>query len=207
MLKNKYNFIIGFIAGAVITGAMGVFGYNSYINATYNNIKIKLNNNYIDTGTDEPFIVNGRTYIPARYIAEAMGGDVSWDAENSTVNITTSYYLENFLNIQKNTLLLNPVENEQEYLQLSKIIAEYLNNNKTISDDTYIEMENNKILCDGVSNVTFPLTFVPPAFGTSFYDFWTKERVEKYSDIFAQLNQCFDINYDDESSKYTIKLK
>ena len=36
------------------------------------------------------FIESGRTYIPVRYAAEGLGFDVGWDAETSTILITTS---------------------------------------------------------------------------------------------------------------------
>ncbi len=35
-----------------------------------------------------PVVENGRTYLPARYIAEAFGYTVSWDAAAQTINIT-----------------------------------------------------------------------------------------------------------------------
>jgi hypothetical protein len=35
-----------------------------------------------------PKVVNGRTYVPLRFIAEALGAEVSWDADTSTVRIT-----------------------------------------------------------------------------------------------------------------------
>lgn len=34
-----------------------------------------------------PLIIEGRTYAPARYVAEAFGFDVDWDSENKTVKI------------------------------------------------------------------------------------------------------------------------
>jgi hypothetical protein len=34
-----------------------------------------------------PLIVNGRTFLPARYIAEALGYTVQWNAAAQTVNI------------------------------------------------------------------------------------------------------------------------
>ncbi len=40
-------------------------------------------NNYLDS---PPFIMNGRTFIPLRFVAEAFGGDVRY--ENNTVYIT-----------------------------------------------------------------------------------------------------------------------
>jgi hypothetical protein len=35
-----------------------------------------------------PVVENGRTYLPARYIAQAFGNTVSWDAATQTTNIT-----------------------------------------------------------------------------------------------------------------------
>lgn len=34
-------------------------------------------------------ILEGRTFVPARFVAEALDADVSWDAESQTVRITT----------------------------------------------------------------------------------------------------------------------
>jgi hypothetical protein len=34
-----------------------------------------------------PIVVNGRTYLPARYVAEAFGYTVSWDAATQTISI------------------------------------------------------------------------------------------------------------------------
>lgn len=36
-----------------------------------------------------PKIVNGRTFVPARFVAEALGADVKWDDSTSTVFITS----------------------------------------------------------------------------------------------------------------------
>lgn len=33
-------------------------------------------------------LINNRTYIPVRYIAETIGGDVTWDASTSSIHIT-----------------------------------------------------------------------------------------------------------------------
>ena len=35
-----------------------------------------------------PKIVNDRTMLPARFVAENLGADVSWDGENQVVTIT-----------------------------------------------------------------------------------------------------------------------
>ena len=56
----------------------------------YNNIKIQLNGKDV-VPTDgngnaiEPFIIDGTTYLPVRGVASALGLNVGWDAETSTV--------------------------------------------------------------------------------------------------------------------------
>lgn len=52
----------------------------------FQDIKISVDSNVLKPDT-EPFIYQGRTYIPARALAEAMGGVVTWDEKNSTVNV------------------------------------------------------------------------------------------------------------------------
>lgn len=47
---------------------------------------------YVDGAADEvsatPMIIDGRTMLPARYVAESMGADVSWDSVKKEVTIT-----------------------------------------------------------------------------------------------------------------------
>lgn len=52
----------------------------------FRDIKINVNGNVLNPDT-EPFIYQGRTYIPARALAEAMGGFVTWDNTSGTVSI------------------------------------------------------------------------------------------------------------------------
>ena len=35
-----------------------------------------------------PVIRNGRTYLPVRYLAEALGYDISWDAATQTITLS-----------------------------------------------------------------------------------------------------------------------
>ena len=43
-----------------------------------------VNNNLV-----EPFIYNGTTYLPVRAVSQALGREVSWDGDTSTVNINS----------------------------------------------------------------------------------------------------------------------
>ena len=59
----------------------------------YRDIKIILNGNLI-TPKDangkvvEPFIIDGTTYLPLRAVAEALGLNVQWDGNTSTVTLS-----------------------------------------------------------------------------------------------------------------------
>jgi hypothetical protein len=65
---------------------------NRAITASYQNIKLRVNNQEI-TPTDvngnivEPFIVNGTTYLPVRAISEALDKRVLWDASTKSIHI------------------------------------------------------------------------------------------------------------------------
>ena len=57
---------------------------------TYRDIKITLNGKELiptdaNGNPTEPFIMDGSTYLPVRAIAGAVGLDVGWDGETSTV--------------------------------------------------------------------------------------------------------------------------
>ena len=81
------RFISGFLLGALIFSVPALANNSKNIEAFYNNIKIKVYGQLVNTEGNEPFIVGGRTYVPARYVAEAMGGKVNWNAETNTVEI------------------------------------------------------------------------------------------------------------------------
>lgn len=63
----------------------------------FRDIKISVDNNILQPDT-EPFIYQGRTYIPARALAEAMGGTVTWDENSSTVTVV-NYKESNLKNL------------------------------------------------------------------------------------------------------------
>ncbi len=56
------------------------------IDVAYDDVKIAVNFREVQTDV-EPFIFNGRTFLPIRPVAEAMGAYVEWDNETKTVNI------------------------------------------------------------------------------------------------------------------------
>jgi len=58
------------------------------ITVGFNNISIAIDGQRIQT-ENEPFVFEGRTYLPVRDIANAMGFDVTWEDSTNTVHLTT----------------------------------------------------------------------------------------------------------------------
>jgi len=65
------------------------------IEVEYRGMSIAVDGQKIEVGDLEPFIYleKGRTFVPARPLAEALGAKVDWDAESSTVLVFTKAYV------------------------------------------------------------------------------------------------------------------
>jgi len=68
------------------TKTVTAFNELYYVQATINDYNMKVNG---ETKTLDipPLLVDGRTLVPARFVAEAFGAKVDWDAKTSTVYI------------------------------------------------------------------------------------------------------------------------
>lgn len=68
-----------------------VYGYTNMIqrpvNAIFRNIRLIYNGEVIET-YNEPFVVDGITYVPIRVVAETLGKYVHWDESSSTITIS-----------------------------------------------------------------------------------------------------------------------
>lgn len=97
-VRERRGFVAGFLtavlAMSLVVGAQATVGKKT-MTADYNNIKIELDGQQI-TPTDangkavEPFAVDGTTYLPVRAVSEALGVDVEWDGNTSTVKLSGS---------------------------------------------------------------------------------------------------------------------
>lgn len=89
----KINRMGYFALGVVCTLALGsvttayALSGTKTIKAFYNNIKLTVNGKTVST-PQEPFTVDGTTYLPVRSVAEALNMDVTWDGNTNTVKIT-----------------------------------------------------------------------------------------------------------------------
>lgn len=87
MFKKYKQLVIGITLGALIFGGVSVAtnGLKS-IDVMYNNIKIAVDGKEVKTDS-EPFIYEGRTYVPIRVVSEALGADIDWNDKTKTVEI------------------------------------------------------------------------------------------------------------------------
>ena len=75
-----------------------------------NNLDTKINGTDSFKGMDvAPYIKNGRTMLPIRYVAEALGMSVSWDAKTRTVIIQDMFYTVE-IPVDTNKIIVNGVE-------------------------------------------------------------------------------------------------
>lgn len=98
MKKELKGFAIGVTAAALAMGSMAYAKTGSeMIEAAYNNVKIYVDGLLVNPkdgngNTVEPFISNGTTYLPVRAVADALGKEVNWDQETSSVILGNKNY-------------------------------------------------------------------------------------------------------------------
>jgi hypothetical protein len=95
----KRGWLVATVVGTLLVGAsVGAVGatYRQNIEVDYSGIKIKLDGKIVDTGNSQPFVVvsEGRTYVPARQLAEALNAKVDWDPYAKSVLVYTANYYE-----------------------------------------------------------------------------------------------------------------
>lgn len=80
--------IASFIAGALIFGSVGVYAAGgSMIEVFYNVNDLKINKISKMPKDNKPFIFNGSTYVPLRFVSDELGQAVAWDSKTRTIHI------------------------------------------------------------------------------------------------------------------------
>ncbi len=78
------KFFIGLIIGLILATTTFAFAESPIIKLIVNGKEIQCD--------VPPQIVDGRTMVPARFLAEALGAKVEWDAANNAVIVTGGVY-------------------------------------------------------------------------------------------------------------------
>ena len=88
------------LLASVLLGSVGVYASSQLrkIEAYYN-VKDIVINRVSQMPEEQPFTYNGNTYVPLRYISEALGENVDWEASTQSIYIgqrdpNQAYYLE-----------------------------------------------------------------------------------------------------------------
>lgn len=87
--------LVALMVGSAAVGAWAAAGNRQNIEVEYRDIKVSVNDRQV-TMDAEPFVYleKGRTFVPARPLAEALGGTVGWNEATSTVEVFTPTYLK-----------------------------------------------------------------------------------------------------------------
>lgn len=91
-MKNKKKLMASIIFILLFSIASYASSRSVTLDVFYNDIKLVVDGLEAELVDDqgksvEPFIHNGRTYLPVRKVAEMLGENVEWDGETSTVYI------------------------------------------------------------------------------------------------------------------------
>ncbi len=106
---NKQT-VTAFILGAILFLSLPAFAESRTINGFFNNIRLKVNGEFIETDV-EPFIVNGRTMVPARFIAEPLGGSVKFNEKENCVEITSDKAGQNVISYSTGDKYVGEIKN------------------------------------------------------------------------------------------------
>jgi hypothetical protein len=105
----------------------------------YYGVKIKYNNQFL-TSQDQPFIVNGRTYVPLRMLMETFTDkDIQWDSSNNQVLIYSKFsameaiYTQQILERNKQISDLNKTVSSLKY-KISLLEDELINASVDLDD-------------------------------------------------------------------------
>lgn len=86
-MKNKIQgLLVGILLGTLLSGTAVFAAGGTMIEVFFNVEDIKVNE-ISRMPESKPFMYNGTTYVPLRFIAESLDVPVSWEASTRTVHI------------------------------------------------------------------------------------------------------------------------
>ena len=146
-MKRRINkWLVVFIATVIVFGSFLVptgFAADNLttIKGWFADIKIFSNNQQIKMDV-KPFVINGTTYVPVRFISEMLNKDVSWNQADYRIDITDKYD-ENYYNILKQITEKQTKINELE-AKIKQLEAELETKKYSVSNLTDLEKYLNK---------------------------------------------------------------
>ncbi|MEX2462535.1 MAG: NPCBM/NEW2 domain-containing protein [Paenibacillaceae bacterium] len=85
VLKRSKGFIMGFMCCAILTATVAYAQDSIQIEVYFNDLKYMIDGVQKKPVVNQGFIHSGTTYVPLRFISEALDKEVSWDGETNTI--------------------------------------------------------------------------------------------------------------------------
>lgn len=82
-----FYFMSGVLAGGVMLTATTAYAVGGSMIEVFYNVKGIYINNVLKSPDKRPFIYEGTTYVPLRYVSESLGHNVDWDGATNTIYI------------------------------------------------------------------------------------------------------------------------
>lgn len=83
---NIKSFLSGLLVGGIIATSIGVYATGNQVIANIaSDFNFKFNGIYKMSG-DDILVYKGKSYVPARFVGESLGAEVSWDEETKTAS-------------------------------------------------------------------------------------------------------------------------
>lgn len=134
------------IAGVVLTVSLVIALLVSVSLASSQNIKLFVNGKEIVTDVP-PRIVDGRTLVPVRVVAEELGAKVEWDELNNKVSVTTLKQPYKFLKLNGDqTPWLYWEEDGRLYVEIHNI--QEMIKSRHSQRQVYLAFSSDKIIVD-----------------------------------------------------------
>lgn len=98
-VKDKIQgLLLGLLIGVILTGGTVVAATSTKIEVVFENLKYYIDGVEKRPETGQGFIYKGTTYVPMRFVGEALGKSVHWDGKTKSISIgrkeAASIYLD-----------------------------------------------------------------------------------------------------------------
>ncbi|MEI6310185.1 MAG: protease inhibitor I42 family protein [bacterium] len=98
-MKKRNLITLILVPALILSLALGVYAAtgSKQIEVTYRDISTQVNGMPV-VADQEPFIFEGRTFVPLRFVAQALGQNVTWDDSKSQVRVAKPLELNSSFN-------------------------------------------------------------------------------------------------------------
>ncbi|MFD0681604.1 MULTISPECIES: peptidylprolyl isomerase [unclassified Paenibacillus] len=99
-MNDKFKgLVLGLSIGVMMTGSIA-YASGTQIEVYFKNIKYMFDGQQ-KKPADDSFIYNGTTYVPLRFVSEALGKEVTWDGDNETIYVGRKIDLSSIVAVYK----------------------------------------------------------------------------------------------------------